>query len=162
MRALSFILGTICGIGIITLQPTAAAPSPEIQTVVEIKTLIQKEYIKVNQTEPMNMTTTAYTAGPESTGKKPGGKGYGITFTGTKAKVGVCAVDPNYVPLGSSLYVEGYGYCRAEDKGSAVKGYHVDVFMDGVNEALRFGNEQRKVWILNDFEDGEDRAKNDS
>lgn len=155
MKAATFILGTVIGllVGATMLQPTEAKTEPEIRTEYKtiVRTVTQKEYIKINQTEPMEMVTTAYTAGPESTGKRPGDKGYGITYTGTKARIGVCAVDPEYIPLGTSMFVEDYGYCRAEDTGSAVKGYHVDVFMNSVSDALEFGREKRKVWILNDY-----------
>jgi 3D (Asp-Asp-Asp) domain-containing protein len=124
-------------------------------TIVETNFIIQKEYtsIKINQTDPMEMIVTSYTAGPESTGKRQGMKGYGITRTGTRAKVGVCAVDPEYIPLGTSLYIDGYGYCRAEDTGGKVKGYHIDVFLDKVSDAIKFGRSERKVWILKDFEE---------
>jgi 3D (Asp-Asp-Asp) domain-containing protein len=127
---------------------------PEPLTVIETKYITRTEYVGINQTEPMDMTVTAYTSGPESTGKRPGMKGYGVTFTGTKARPGVCAVDADYIPLNTSLYVESYGYCHVEDTGGKVKGFHVDVFMDKVSDALKFGNETRKVWILKDFGEG--------
>ena len=133
-------------------NPSVPITEQEVKTVVETRYMVETEFVKVNQTEPMEMVTTAYTAGYESTGKRPGDKWYGITFTGTQAKVGVCAVDPNFIPLGESLYVEDYGYCRAEDIGGLVKGYHVDVFMDELTDALKFGRQNRKVWILNNFE----------
>ncbi len=123
-------------------------------TIIETKFITRTEYVGINQTEPMDMTVTSYSAGPESTGKRLGMKGYGITRTGTQAKVGVCAVDPKYVPLGTSLFVEGYGYCRAEDTGGKVKGFHIDVFLDKVSDAMKFGREKRKVWILKDFGEG--------
>jgi 3D (Asp-Asp-Asp) domain-containing protein len=162
MNKAIFILGAVIGllVGATMLQPTEAKPEPEIKTEYKtiIKTATEKEYIKINQTEPMEMTVTAYTAGPESTGKRPGDKGYGITFAGTQARTGVCATDPDYIPLGTSLFVEGYGYCHAEDIGGAVKGYHVDVFMEDLNEALEFGREKRKVWILSNYEEEEPDA----
>jgi len=158
-RLTEYILGFFLGVAIFfgtvyVFDQFTAEPKIEVQTVVETKYIYEPLYIKVNQTEPITVTATAYTAGPESTGKRPGDKGYGITRTGTQAKFGVCAVDPNYIPLGTSLFVEGYGYCRAEDTGGKVKGYHVDVFMDKVSDALKFGREKRKVWILNNFEEG--------
>jgi 3D (Asp-Asp-Asp) domain-containing protein len=150
MKLLYLALGVIIGIGLILNQPTAAAPAaPILKTVVETHT--EYEYIKINQTEPIKMTVTAYTAGAESTGKHPGMKDYGITFTGAQVNLGVCAVDPKAIELGSSMYVEGYGYCHAEDIGGKIKGYHIDVFIPDLKSALKFGNEIRKVWILNNF-----------
>jgi 3D (Asp-Asp-Asp) domain-containing protein len=51
----------------------------------------------------------------------------GRTYSGTEVKKGVCAVDPNVVPLGTNLYIEGYGFCRAEDIGGAIKGNKIDL-----------------------------------
>lgn len=85
-------------------------------------------------------TLTAYTAGPESTGKRPGDAGYGITSSGAKAVEGVTiAVDPNVIPLGSRIYIEGIGYRVAQDIGSAIKGKKIDLYMNDVTEARKFG-----------------------
>jgi 3D (Asp-Asp-Asp) domain-containing protein len=153
MKTLLFFIGVAVGVNIFYFIVIMHPSKPVIQTetVIQTKYITQQEYIKVNQTKPVEMTVTAYTAGPESTGKRPGMKGYGITYKGTKAKIGVCAVDPDYIKLDTSLYVEGYGYCLAADIGGKVKGYHVDVFIPDLKEALIFGRETRKVWILNNF-----------
>jgi len=55
----------------------------------------------------------------------------GRTYTGTDVHQGVCAVDPKVIKLGTSFYVEGYGMCRAEDIGGAIKGNKIDLgFVD--------------------------------
>lgn len=85
-------------------------------------------------------TLTAYTAGPESTGKSPGHPAYGITSSGAKVREGVTvAVDPKVIPTGSRIYIEGIGYRVAQDTGSAIKGKRIDVFINDLDEALRFG-----------------------
>ncbi|MBO2533607.1 3D (Asp-Asp-Asp) domain-containing protein [Planifilum fulgidum] len=85
-------------------------------------------------------TLTAYTAGPESTGKSPGHPAYGITSSGAPAVEGVTiAVDPSVIPIGSRVYIEGLGYFVAQDTGSAIKGKRIDVFMNDLEEALQFG-----------------------
>lgn len=62
---------------------------------------------------------------------------------------GVVAVDPNVIPLGSHLYIEGYGYAVAADIGGAVKENHVDLFLPTVEEAKQHGKKQGvKVYIL--------------
>jgi 3D (Asp-Asp-Asp) domain-containing protein len=87
-----------------------------------------------------DFTLTAYTAGPESTGKAPGHPAYGITATGTKAREGVTiAVDPKVIPIGSRVYIEGIGYRTAQDVGGAIKGNRIDVFMNDLSEARKFG-----------------------
>lgn len=52
---------------------------------------------------------------------------WGRTFSGTEVKKGVCAVDPTVIPLGTNFYVDGYGLCRAEDIGGAIKGNKIDL-----------------------------------
>ncbi len=58
------------------------------------------------------------------------------------------AVDPKIIPMGTKLYVEGYGYAIAADKGSAIKGKFIDVYFNTLNEALDFGVKNIKVLIL--------------
>lgn len=87
-----------------------------------------------------NVTLTAYSAGPASTGKKEGDVGYGITSSGTKVQEGrTIAVDPKIIPMGWWVYIEGIGFRRAEDTGSAIKGKKIDVYYDSESRADRFG-----------------------
>jgi 3D (Asp-Asp-Asp) domain-containing protein len=51
----------------------------------------------------------------------------GRTYSGTEVKKGVCATDPRVIPLGTNFYVDGYGLCRAEDIGGAIKGNKIDL-----------------------------------
>ncbi len=94
------------------------------------------------------MSATAYTAGPESTGKNPGDPGYGITATGKQVSHGIVAVDPRVIPLGTRLYVEGYGVALAADTGGSIKGMKIDLFYENLNDALRFGRRNLKVYVL--------------
>ncbi len=98
----------------------------------------------------INMKSTAYTAGPESTGKSPGHKGYGITASGMKAQKGVVAVDTRVIPFGTELYIEGYGYAIAGDTGSAIKGNKIDVFFDSYSDAIQYGVKNVNVYVLGD------------
>ncbi len=75
------------------------------------------------------------------------------TYSGTVAKEGVIAVDPNVIPLGTKVYVKGdygdYGFCSADDIGSGIKGYHIDIFMDATyQEMMQFGRQSMRVYIL--------------
>jgi 3D (Asp-Asp-Asp) domain-containing protein len=70
------------------------------------------------------------------------------TATGTRPKRGTVAVDPRVIPLGTRLYVEGYGYGRAEDVGSAIKGDRIDVYFEDPDQARRWGRQRVKVYIL--------------
>lgn len=101
------------------------------------------------------MVATAYEAGFQSTGKRPGDKGYGITASGARAKRGTVAVDPRVIPLGTKLYIKSltpgipdYGFAIAQDTGGAIKGMRVDLFMDTVWECMQFGRRPVMVYIL--------------
>lgn len=61
----------------------------------------------------------------------------------------VVAVDPSIIPLGTKLYVEGYGYAVAGDTGGAIKGRKIDVFFNDNGTALQWGRRTVKVKILN-------------
>lgn len=97
-----------------------------------------------------NVQLTAYTAGAESTGKNPGDPGYGITATGTRATEGITiAVDPEVIPLGWWVYIPGVGYRRAEDTGSAVKGKIIDVYIEDLSKAKKFGRKHgNTVYVI--------------
>ncbi|MBE1447168.1 ubiquitin-like domain-containing protein [Paenibacillus sp. OAS669] len=87
-----------------------------------------------------NVTLTAYSAGVASTGKSTEHPQYGLTSTGTRVTEGrTIAVDPKVVPLGWWVYIDGLGFRRAEDTGSAVKGNIIDVYFDSNDYANRFG-----------------------
>ncbi|MEL7564593.1 MAG: ubiquitin-like domain-containing protein [Dehalobacterium sp.] len=70
------------------------------------------------------------------------------TSAGTNPKVGTVAVDPLVIPMGSRLYVEGYGFGRAEDTGSAITGNRIDLFLETEQECRRWGRRSVKVYIL--------------
>lgn len=70
------------------------------------------------------------------------------TKAGTWPQRGTIAVDPKVIPLGSRLYVEGYGPGVAEDVGSAIKGNKIDVFVDTEKEARQWGRRKVKLYIL--------------
>jgi 3D (Asp-Asp-Asp) domain-containing protein len=83
---------------------------------------------------------TAYGAGVEHTGKTKDHPEYAITFTGVRASEGrTVAVDPRVIPLGWWIYIDGYGFRRTEDTGSAVKGNRVDIFFEDDDFASSFG-----------------------
>lgn len=95
----------------------------------------------------LTMESTAYEPGPQSCGIYADG----YTATGHKATYGVCAVDPRVIPLGTRLFIEGYGIALACDTGGAIKGLKIDVCFDTVPEAMRWGRKMVKVYILDDI-----------
>ncbi|WP_165859376.1 ubiquitin-like domain-containing protein [Desulfofundulus salinus] len=70
------------------------------------------------------------------------------TASGVPPRVGVAAVDPRVIPLGTRLYVEGYGYATALDVGSSIRGNRVDLFMESAAEARRWGVRRVNVYVL--------------
>jgi 3D (Asp-Asp-Asp) domain-containing protein len=86
------------------------------------------------------VTLTAYSDDVASTGKSKDNPQSGITFTGTRVSEGrTIAVDPKVIPLGWWVYIDGLGFRRAEDTGSAVKGQMIDVYYESSDYANRFG-----------------------
>lgn len=75
--------------------------------------------------------------------------GGGKTSTGNDPIVGnTIAVDPQIIPYGSQVYIEGYGWRVAEDCGGAVDGNHIDMLVGTHEEALDLGKDNSNVWIL--------------
>jgi 3D (Asp-Asp-Asp) domain-containing protein len=76
----------------------------------------------------------------------------GVTALGINLKKNpnakVIAVDPNVIPLGSKVYVDGYGQAIAADKGSAIKGNRIDVYVPSIQSARNWGVRTTKVTIL--------------
>jgi uncharacterized protein YabE (DUF348 family) len=91
------------------------------------------------------VSSTAYTANCN------GCSGYTATGINLRANpnMKVIAVDPRVIPLGTKVYVEGYGYAIAADKGSAIKGNKIDVFFASKSDAYRWGRKTVKIKILN-------------
>lgn len=68
---------------------------------------------------------------------------YGLACT-----YGTCAVDPDLIPLGSLLYIEGYGYAIANDVGSAIKGKTVDLYMEDLSQCYTWGARSVNVYVI--------------
>ena len=85
------------------------------------------------------MTATAY--------HPTDGDGRGITATGTKAGYGTVAVDPRVIPLGSAVYVPGYGSAVAADTGGAIIGHRIDLCMETFAECFDFGEQPVAVYV---------------
>ncbi|MED3762084.1 ubiquitin-like domain-containing protein [Peribacillus frigoritolerans] len=90
------------------------------------------------------VSSTAYTASCKGCS--------GVTSTGVDLKSNpgakIIAVDPSVIPMGSKVYVEGYGYAVAADKGGAIKGNRIDVFFSSKNDAYRWGVKRVKIRVL--------------
>jgi 3D (Asp-Asp-Asp) domain-containing protein len=96
----------------------------------------------------VTMNATAYTAGFSCTGRHPNHPLSGITASGRRVEHGIVAVDPSIIPLGTRLYVEGYGFALAADTGGAIRGYKIALFMYDLADARQFGRRDVTVFIL--------------
>ena len=100
-------------------------------------------------TQPVGQTfimeSTAYSSDPADA--LGGGT---VTATGQNLLTNpmAVAVDPNVIPLGTRLYVEGYGEAIASDTGGAIKGNIVDVHFSTYEQCIQWGRRQVKVTIL--------------
>lgn len=93
----------------------------------------------------MTMTATAYTAYCKGCS--------GTTATGINLRenpsLKVIAVDPSVIPLGTKVFVEGYGYAVAGDTGGAIKGSKIDIFIPNKSDAYEWGVKTVKVRVYN-------------
>ena len=88
----------------------------------------------------MNMIATAYTAGCDGCS--------GITAIGRPAGHGIVAVDPRVIPLGTRLYIPGYGFALAGDTGGAIRGNRIDLGFNSLRDAIEFGRREVTVYRL--------------
>jgi 3D (Asp-Asp-Asp) domain-containing protein len=72
----------------------------------------------------------------------------GYTATGLRAGPGRVAVDPSVIPLGTHLYIPGYGFAIAADTGGAIRGNRIDLGFASTDDALRFGRQTITVYTL--------------
>ena len=76
------------------------------------------------------------------------GGGDGITATGMRARHGVVAVDPDVIPLGTRVFIPGYGEAIAADTGGDIVGNRIDVVLEDYGSAMQFGRRTVDVYIL--------------
>ena len=86
------------------------------------------------------LEASAYTCGPESTGKRPVDPGYCVTASGYRLRPGdkVVAMGKKY-PFGTQVMIPGYGLATVRDRGSAITDNHVDLYFERLEDALRWG-----------------------
>jgi 3D (Asp-Asp-Asp) domain-containing protein len=70
------------------------------------------------------------------------------TRLGYKLQRGLVAVDPKVIPLGSRLYIPGYGYAFAADTGSAIKGLRIDLAVKDAKEEKRYNHRKVTIYVL--------------
>ncbi|PDZ04871.1 enterotoxin [Bacillus cereus] len=99
----------------------------------------------------LQVVATAYTADPLENGYKAGDQvksalGHNLT---ANPNMKLIAVDPSVIPLGSKVWVEGYGVAIAGDTGGAIKGHKIDVLMPDKGTSSNWGRKTVTVKVLN-------------
>lgn len=111
--------------------------------------IVEKKVVKT-----VKVMATGYTAGIESTGKRPSHPQYGITYSGVKVRrdkdtVSTIAADLKVFPLGTILYIPGYGYGVVADKGSAIKGKKIDLYFSTTKQVFKeWGKKEVEVQVI--------------
>ena len=125
---------------------TEEAPEDEVVTLEaeeEVNSTAESESSQPNG-KTISVEATAYTAYCSGCS--------GITATGIDLKANpyekVIAVDPNVIPLGTKVFVEGYGHAVAADTGGAIKGNKIDIHVPTKDQAYNWGRKVVEVTIL--------------
>lgn len=140
----------------------------EVTRTLQAETIIEEPVKKVVAVGTKVVTASATTTSRNNSAAPAGGKEFyvtstaytascagcsGITATGINLKANpgmkVIAVDPKVIPLGSKVWVEGYGYAIAGDTGGAIKGNKIDVFVASKSDAYAWGRKKVRIKVLN-------------
>ena len=107
-------------------------------------TYLASDAIKANATALGNYKLTFYDPCVECNGNN-----LALTATGTTLTEGrTIAVDPSVIPLGSRVFIEGYGVFIAEDTGGAIKGNKIDIAVSTHERANELGVQYANVYLL--------------
>ncbi|ASF37859.1 peptidoglycan-binding protein [Halobacillus halophilus] len=124
-------------------QAASTSNEPEEKEEAKEETSESNETSSDDVAKTMTMEATAYTAFCEGCS--------GTTYTGIDLRANpdrkVIAVDPDVIPLGSEVYVEGYGKAVAGDIGGAIQNDRIDVFIPNQDDALEFGRKDVEVTV---------------
>ena len=72
----------------------------------------------------------------------------GVTPVRNSNGLSTIAVDPSIIPLGSKVYIPGYGEAIAADTGGAIKGHRIDLFLNSENECNEWGRQNVTLYVL--------------
>lgn len=114
--------------------------------------VIDKTDVLHDQYPKVRVVATGYYAGYESTGKNPTDPSYGITYSGVKVRrddYSTIAADLRVFPLGTILYIPGYGYGVVADKGGAIRGHKIDLYFETKQDVFnQWGKKSLDVFVV--------------
>ncbi|HHT7239419.1 cell wall-binding protein EntA [Bacillus cereus] len=138
-----------------TPAPAKAEAPAKAQAPAPVKTAAKPAVKAAETNEPsggreLTVVATAYTAHPSENGGTYGGRvltamGHDLT---ANPNMKMIAVDPKVIPLGSKVWVEGYGEAIAGDTGGAIKGNRIDILLGSDSASQKWGRKTVKVKIL--------------
>ncbi|MFJ8065038.1 3D domain-containing protein [Psychrobacillus sp. NPDC096426] len=126
-------------------RKVAAVFTPIVTTPPIVVPVVKEEKVEAQVANEMTVTATAYTAYCAGCS---GTTAYGIDLRSNPNQK-VIAVDPRIIPLGTKVWVEGYGEAIAGDTGGAIKGHKIDVFIPSYDNAMEWGVKKVKIKVLN-------------
>lgn len=141
--------------GTVKVKPNGREPAMDAKSVFENLDKMKVEpfsYLDLKQLDTIEVVATGYYAGKESTGKNPGHPEYGVTFSGVKVRrdaFSTIAADPKVFPIGTIMYIPGYGFGVVADTGGAIKGKKIDLYFSTKNQVYeQWGKKKVHVYIL--------------
>ena len=121
---------------IIALILILTSPASAIAPVIVPEVVQEHQETEPPEPEPVVFESTAYTW----TGCR--------TASGSWPSRGTIATDPRVIPLGTELYIEGYGPAVAADTGGDIQGARIDLYMDTEHECWQWGRRKVEVRVL--------------
>ena len=109
-------------------------------TVARSSAAVQSAAVAPSNGSELTVSATGYVPGVDGVGTR--------TATGATAGYGVIAVDPSVIPMGTRMYIPGYGYGVAADTGGAIRGNKIDLCFDSLSSALAWGRRTVTITIL--------------
>ncbi|CAJ1001473.1 MULTISPECIES: 3D domain-containing protein [Bacillales] len=114
--------------------------------------MTDKNELMLEQYPKVRVVATGYYAGYESTGKHPSHPSYGITYSGVRVRrdeYSTIAADLRVFPLGTVLYIPGYGYGVVADKGGAIRGHKIDLYFETKQDVYKqWGKKALDVYVI--------------
>ena len=128
-------------------EPFTETQAAQVSNIEEVPPVEEIPENVIETSRGLEQYTQMY--GMEATAYLPtDGSPEGLTAMGIPATYGIVAVDPDVIPLGSRVYIPGYGEALAADTGGAIYGYRIDLCMESYAEAMDFGRRTVTVFVL--------------
>ncbi len=112
----------------------------ELEQARQVHDFVETSRGRVRYTDVLWMEASAYLP--------TDGGGDCITASGLPARHGVVAVDPEVIPLGTRLFIPGYGFAIAADTGGMIEGHMIDLCMEDYDSCMEFGRRDIDVYVL--------------